>query len=318
VVIEEPAETLPAAHDSARAIIAAFLANLGIAVAKFVGFLFTFSSSMLAESVHSLADTANQGLLLFGRQRARRAASVTHDFGYGRERYFWSFVVGLVIFALGSLFALYEGIHKLEHPGELQSPQWAIGILAVAIVLESFSLRTAVTEANHVRAGAGWWSFIRHSKVAELPVVLLEDLGALIGLTLALGAIGIAIITDDARWDAYGTLAISALLAVIAVVIANEMRSLLIGESASEAHEAAIMDAIATAPHVERLIYLRTQHLGPDELLVAAKVAFPPALSFQEVAAAIDDVERRVRARVPSARPMYIEPDVYRPPSGDS
>jgi cation diffusion facilitator family transporter len=301
-------------HEGTRAIVAAFFANLGIAVAKFIGAYFTHSGSMLAEGVHSLADTGNQALLLLGGRRARRAASLEHPFGYGRERYFWAFIVALVLFSLGSLFALYEGIEKVRHPHTLESPEWALGILGVAIVLESFSLRTAVHAARPLREGAGWWSFIRHAKTPELPVVLLEDLAALTGLALAFLAVVAAIVTGDAYWDAVGTLAIAALLGVVAAILAVEMRSLLLGESASESDQQAIAEAIETSPDVERLIYLRTQHLGPDELLVAAKVAFAPTLTFDRVAAAIDALEARVRERVPAARPMFIEPDVYREP----
>lgn len=298
-------------HGGTRAIVAAFFANLGIAIAKFVGAYFTQSGSMLAEAVHSLADTGNQALLLFGGRSAHRAASPEHPFGYGRERYFWAFIVALVLFSLGSLFALYEGIDKVQHPHTLESPEWALGILGVAIVLESFSLRTAVREAAPLRQAGGWWSFIRHAKSPELPVVLLEDLAALTGLALAFLAVVAAIITGDAYWDAVGTFAIAILLGVVAAILAVEMRSLLLGESASESDQRAIIEAIETSPDVERLIYLRTQHLGPDELLVAAKVAFAPTLTFDRVAAAIDLLEARVRERVPIARPMFIEPDVY-------
>jgi cation diffusion facilitator family transporter len=301
------------AHASGTtAILAAFLANLGIAVAKLVGFVFTSSSAMLAESVHSFADTGNQALLLFGGKSARRAPSREHPFGYGRERYFWAFVVAVVLFTLGSVFALYEGIDKLRHPHELESPLWAIGILTGAIVLECASLWTAIAAANPLRNGASWWSFIRNSKAPELPVVLLEDAAALFGLVIALVAVGVAMITDNARWDGAGTVAIGLLLGVIAIVLAIEMRSLLIGEAASTSDLEAITETIGSSPHVERLIHMKTQHLGPDELLVAAKVAFPPDLTFRDVAVAIDELEARVRERVPYARAIYVEPDVDR------
>jgi len=302
----------PHGDGGTKAILAAFFANLGIAIAKFVGFLLTRSSAMLAESIHSLADTGNQALLLVGGRSAKRAPTREHPFGYGRERYFWAFVVSLVLFSLGSLFALYEGISKLRHPHEIDSPGIAIGILGVAIVLEGFSLRTAVVAANSVREDAGWWSFIRNSKAPELPVVLLEDLGAMLGLFIAITAIGIALITDNPRWDGAGTVSIGVLLGIIAVVLAIEMRSLLIGEAASPNDRQAILDAIADSPDAERLIHIRTQHIGPEELLVAAKVAFPPDRTFAQVAQAIDDLEAAIRARVPEARVIYIEPDVDR------
>ena len=302
----------PHGDGGTRAILAAFFANLGIAIAKFIGFLITSSSAMLAESIHSLADTGNQALLLLGGRSALRDPTPEHPFGYGRERYFWAFVVSLVLFSLGSVFALYEGIDKLRHPHELDSAAIAIGILAIAVVLEGFSLRTAVVAANAVRGDAGWWSFIRNSKAPELPVVLLEDLGALLGLVIALFAVAMALITDNPRWDGAGTVSIGALLGAIALVLAVEMRSLLIGEAASPDDREAISRSASAAPDAERLIHIRTQHLGPDELLVAAKVAFPPTLSFEQVATAIDDLEASIRERVPRARVIYIEPDVDR------
>lgn len=291
---------------------AAFAANLGIAVAKFVAFVFTGSASMLSESIHSLADTGNQGLLLLGSRRARKVADTRHQFGYGRERYFWSFVVALVLFSLGALFSIYEGIEKIRHPHEVESLQWAFVVLGLSIGLESFSFRTAITEANHDRHGVSWWQFIRHAKAPELPVVLLEDFGALIGLVLAFGALILAAVTGDGMWDGVGTLSIGILLACIAVVLAVEMKGLLIGESATEENLLAIEQAINDSPDVVRLIHFRTQHLGPDELLLGAKVQFRASLSGDELAHAIDATEDRVRAVVPIVRPSYIEPDIYR------
>jgi cation diffusion facilitator family transporter len=297
---------------STRAILAAFLANLGIAVAKFVAFLFTGAASMLAESIHSVADTGNQALLALGSRRGRQAPTAAHPFGFGRERYFWAFLVAVVLFTLGSLFALFEGYEKLQHPHAIESPGWAFGALLVAIALESWSLRTAIHEADKVRAGLSWWSFIRRSKSPELPVVLLEDVGALLGLACALVGVGLAVVTGESRFDAVGSIAIGLLLGVIAVTLGIEMRSLLIGEAASQAEVAAIGAALIDGPAVRRLIHLRTLHLGPDELLVGAKVEFDPALSLAEAAEAIDEAERRVRAVVPSARIIYLEPDCYR------
>src|SRR5680860_250306 len=292
-----------------KAVVAALFANAGIAVAKFVGFLLTRSSSMLAESVHSVADSGNQALLLLGGRRARRVATEAHPFGYGRSRYFWSFVVAVVLFALGGLFALYEGYQKLVHPHDVQSPAIAVGILVVAIGLETASFRTAIKEAQPLRGTEGWWSFIRHSKSPELPVVLLEDLGALVGLVIALAGVGLVVVTGDPAWDAYGTLAIGVLLAVISVVLAVEMKSLLLGEGATPAHLAAIRDAITGAPQVLELLHLQTQHLGPDELLVAGKVRPDERLTFAEVVTSIDAAERRIRDVVPIARVVYLEPD---------
>jgi cation diffusion facilitator family transporter len=295
-----------------KAIVAALLANLGIAISKFVAFLITGSSSMLAESVHSVADTGNQGLLLLGDKRAKREADADHPFGYGNDRYFYAFVVALVLFSLGSLFALYEGYEKISYPHPLDSPIVAIAVLVVAIGLEGFSLRTAVTESNPARGNLTWWEFIRRSKSPELPVVLLEDTAALLGLIFALGGIGLAIGFDEPRFDGVGTLAIGVLLGAVAVILAVEMKSLLIGEGASRSQVAAISTALVDGAEVTRLIHLRTMHLGPDELLVAAKIGLRPELDLPAVAQAIDAAERRVRAAVSIADLIYLEPDLYR------
>ncbi|MGI8868640.1 MAG: cation diffusion facilitator family transporter, partial [Mycobacteriales bacterium] len=283
----------------------------GIAVAKFVGFLITSSSSMLAESVHSLADSGNQVLLLLGRKQAARDADRGHPFGYGRDRYFYAFVVALVIFSLGSLFAIYEGVHKLQHPGELESPVVAIVILVVAMLLEGFSLRTAIREARPARGTLSWPTFIRRSKGPELPVVLLEDTGALLGLVFALFGVVMADVSGNSRWDAVGSLAIGALLGVIAIILIVETKSLLIGEAATAGAVERIRRALV-GPGVERVIHLRTMHLGPEELLVAAKVAMPAAERLDDVARAIDAAEARVRDAVPIARIIYLEPDLDR------
>lgn len=294
-----------------RAILAALLANAGIAVAKLVGYLVTGSSSMLAEAVHSLADTSNQGLLLLGGKRAQRAATAEHPFGYGRDRYFYSFVVALLLFTLGSVFALYEGIHKLEAPEPLTSPLVAVAILVVAIGLEGYSFRTAIQESRPLKGSGSWWDFIRQAKVPELPVVLLEDFGALIGLALALVGVGLSVLTGDPVFDALGTIAIGTLLGVIAVILIIEMKSLLLGEGATAPVLSAIVDNL-TAGAVRRVIHIRTQYIGPEELLVAAKIALTPGLPVEDVARAIDEAEARVRAAVPEARMIYLEPDLDR------
>ncbi|MGD9571055.1 MAG: cation diffusion facilitator family transporter [Thermoleophilia bacterium] len=264
---------------STKAIFAAFFANLGIAIAKFVGFLITGASSMLAESIHSVADTSNQGLLLLGGRTAKRAPTPEHPFGYGRDRYFWSFIVALVLFSVGGLFAIYEGVEKLRHPHDITSPGVALGILGVAVVLESFSLRTAIREARPFKGRNSWVAYIRRSKSPELPVVLLEDLGALFGLLFALAGITLALVTDEPRFDGAATLAIGVLLVTIAVILVIEMKSLLIGESAAAEQQQEIRARIEGTPGVARLIHMRTLHLGPDELLVAAKIELtgPPA-----------------------------------------
>jgi cation diffusion facilitator family transporter len=299
------------AHGGTRAIIAALSANAGIAVAKFVGFLVTGSSSMLAEAVHSLADTANQGLLLLGGKRAQRAATAEHPFGYGRERYFYAFIVALLLFSLGSVFALYEGIHKLSDPHPLESPLVAVIILVLAIGLEGYSFRTAVNESKPLKGDASWWQYIRRATAPELPVVLLEDFGALIGLVLAILGVGLSVLTGDPVFDALGTIAIGVLLGVIAVVLIIEMKSLLVGEGARAPVLSAIVGGLESGP-VQRVIHIRTQYLGPDELLVAAKIALQPGMPVEEVARAIDEAEARVRAAVPVARLIYLEPDLDR------
>ncbi|MFD8494419.1 cation diffusion facilitator family transporter [Amycolatopsis sp. NPDC059657] len=294
-----------------KAIIAALAANAGIAVAKFAGFLVTGSSSMLAESVHSLADTSNQGLLLLGQKKSQREATRIHPFGYGRERYFYSFVVALMLFTLGSVFALYEGIHKITEPSELESPIVAVVILVVAIGLESYSFYTAIGESKKIKGKVTWWQFIRQSKEPELPVVLLEDAGALVGLVLALLGVGLSTITGDPVWDGIGTAMIGVLLGIIAIILIVEMKSLLIGEGVNDKMLATITDELA-AGKVERVIHIRTQYLGPDELLIAAKLALVPGLDTGQVATAIDDAEARVRAKVPVSALIYLEPDLDR------
>ncbi|HET7475563.1 MAG TPA: cation diffusion facilitator family transporter [Dermatophilaceae bacterium] len=299
-----------------RAIIAALLANLGIAVTKFVAFLLTRSSSMLAESVHSVADSGNQALLLLGGKRAARAATPKHPFGYGRERYVYAFIVSIVLFSIGGLFALYEAYHKFAEPEPITDWKWVpILVLVVAIVLEGFSFRTAIHESNQVRGTRSWREFIRTAKAPELPVVLLEDFAALLGLVFALVGVGMTLLVGDGRWDALGTGLIGVLLVTVAVVLAVEMKSLLLGESAND--EA--VDRIAAAlvgddtTAVSRVIHMRTMHLGPEELLVAAKIAVRRQATGQEIAEAIDDAESRARAAEPNVRMLlYLEPDIDR------
>jgi cation diffusion facilitator family transporter len=299
---------------SRRAIAAAFLANLGIAIAKFIGFLITGASSMLAEAIHSVADTANQGLLFLGGARAARPATPENPFGYGRERYFWSFIVALVLFLVGGVFAVYEGIDKLRHPHEISSPAVALGILGVALVLESFSLRTAVKAAIPERGELSWWRYIRSSKSPELPVVLLEDLGALLGLAFAFTGVALAVALDQSRWDGVATLAIGLLLVTIAVFLVIELKGLLIGESAGPEDLRHIQAAIEGTPQVRRLIHMRTQHIGPEELLVGAKIELDPSLAPAAIAEAINATESRVREAVPIARIIYLEPDLLQEP----
>lgn len=302
---------------SKKAILAAFCANLGISIAKFVGFAFTRSAGMLAEAGHSLADTGNQALLLLGSRRARRAPDRRNPFGHGRERYFWSFIVALVLFSMGGMFALYEGIKKVAHPHETKNLVVAIVILSIAIGLETVSLATAIREANHVRpAGMSWWQFVRSSRSPELPVVLLEDIGAEVGLVLALGGVLLSHFTHDPVWDAIASIAIGALLTVIAIILAVEMKASLLGETATGESEDRIRSAVTSHPTVRSLIHLKTQHIGPEQLLVGVKVEFDRSLSMTDLAAAINGVEAAIRSNEPMAQTVYVEPDIHRPAGG--
>jgi cation diffusion facilitator family transporter len=294
-------------------VLAAFAADIGIAVTKFIAFLVTGSASMLAESAHSVCDSGNQALLLLGRSRARRAETEEHQYGFGAERYFYGFLVAMVLFLGGAVFSVYQGIDRILHPERLTSPLIALAVLAIAMVLEGASLRTAVRESNRTRGRTHWRSFIRHAKAPELPTVLLEDAAALLGLIFALGAVGLDAITGSGRWDGAGSLAIGILLGFVAVILAVEMKSLLIGESAAADIERKIVAAIEVGGEVDRVIHLRTLHLGPETLLVAAKVGVRGDQTAAGVTAGIDAAERRVRAVVPIAELIYLEPDLYQP-----
>jgi cation diffusion facilitator family transporter len=295
-----------------RAIIAALAANLGIAVTKFVAFVLTGSSSMLAEAIHSVADSGNQALLLLGGRRATRKATPEHPFGYGRERYIYAFIVSIILFSVGGLFALYEAWHKWQDPHGFDSWQWVpILVLIVAIGLESYSLRTAVKESNHIRGKASWVAFIRRAKAPELPVVLLEDVGALLGLVFALFGVSMTLATHNGKWDAAGTAMIGLLLVAIAIVLAIETKSLLLGEGASPENVQAIEKAVVGGPGIERIIHMKTLHLGPEELLVAAKIAVTPNETAEDLARAINAAEARIREAVPIARVIYLEPDIF-------
>ncbi|MER5442830.1 cation diffusion facilitator family transporter [Streptomyces sp. NPDC002790] len=299
------------ASGGAKAIVAALAANLAIAVAKFVAFLFSGSSSMLAEAVHSLADSGNQFLLLIGGKKAQREATPQHPFGYGRERYIYAFLVSIVLFSVGGMFAVYEGYEKISHPHDLEHWYWPVGVLIFAIIAEGFSFRTAIKESNALRGKLSWSQFIKRAKAPELPVVLLEDFGALIGLVLALLGVGLTLATGDAVWDGIGTLCIGILLIIIAIVLALETKSLLLGEAAGADEVAKIEKAVVDGDTVTGLIHMRTLHLGPEELLVAAKISVQHDDTAAEVARAINDAEARIRAAVPIARVIYLEPDIY-------
>ena len=296
-----------------KAILAALLANLGIAVTKFAAYLVSGSSSMLAESVHSLADSGNQVLLLIGGRRARREASEAHPFGYGRERYVYAFVVSIVLFSVGGVFSIYEGLHKIQHPEEITNAIIPIAVLLIAICLESFSMRTAIVESNRVRGQRSWVQFIRHAKAPELPVVLLEDFAALIGLVLAMFGVVTSVVTENPVWDGIGSVCIGVLLVVIALILGVETKSLLVGEGASAADVDHIRTALIAGDTIDRVIHMKTLYLGPEELMVAAKVAVAGDVPTHELAAAIDAAELRIRRAVPVARVIYLEPDLFDP-----
>jgi cation diffusion facilitator family transporter len=301
----------PGGHGGNKAVLAALASNLGIAVIKFIAFAVTLSSAMLAEAVHSVVDSGNQLLLLVGGRRSQRDATVSHPFGYGRDRYVYAFLVALTLFTAGGLFALYEGIEKVQHPHGLDTPVVAFAVLGVAVLLEGYSFRTAIAESRKVRGNDTWLGFIRHSKTPELVIVLLEDFAALIGLVLALAGITLSTITGNGRWDGVGSICIGLLLGAVACVLVIETKSLLLGEAAAPT----VVDSIVAAlsgEGIDRVIHLRTMHLGPEELLVAAKVAMPSTRTLADVADAIDAAEARVRAAVPAARVIYLEPDLDR------
>lgn len=297
---------------SMRAIIAALLANIGIAITKFIAAFFSGSASMFAEGIHSVADSGNQILLLIGGKRAKRAATATHPFGYGRSRFIYAFMVSIVLFAVGGMFSIIEGVNKLSHPHELENVWLPLVVLGAAIVMESFSFRTAIVESNKVRRGKSWMQFIRHAKAPELPVILLEDFAALIGLVLAFGGVGLSVVTHNPIWDAIGTLAIGALLVLVAIVLGFETSSLLVGEGASAEDTGKIRKALEGSKGVQSVIHMKTLYLGPDELMLGAKIGVDGTSTAQDVALVIDAAETAVREVVPAARVIYLEPDIKR------
>ncbi len=295
-----------------RAIIAALLANIGIAITKFIAAAFSGSASMFAEGIHSVADSGNQILLIIGGKRAKRAATAAHPFGYGRSRYIYAFMVSIVLFSVGGLFSIMEGLNKLQHPHELEMVWLPLVVLGAAIIMESLSLRTAVKESNHVRGNKSWVQFIRHAKSPELPVILLEDLAALIGLVLAFGGVGLTVVTHDPIWDAIGTLAIGGLLVLVAIVLGLETSSLLVGEGATAEDTGKIRKALKNTDGVESVIHMKTLYLGPEELMVGAKIAVAEKATGKQIAKIIDSAEENMRIAVPAARVIYLEPDIER------
>lgn len=310
------------AHGSKKVIYLALAANAGIALAKFVAFFITASASILAEAIHSVADTGNQVLLLWGMKRAAQPPDDLHPFGYKKESYFWSFIVAVMLFSMGGLFALYEGVHKLAElramdlAGEsrpMTHPEVAIGVLVFSILLEGFAWRGATKEINKLRGEESMMSFLRKSKSTEIIVIWLEDTGALVGLLLALTGIGLVLLTGNPYWDAYATIAIGVLLVVIAFLVARETKSLLIGEAASAEAQQTIRDLVAETEGVVRLMNMRTMQLGDDEFLAALKIHWEEGLTVDDVAARTNELERRIRATIPRARYVFVEADTYDP-----
>ncbi|HXR45438.1 MAG TPA: cation diffusion facilitator family transporter, partial [Pseudolysinimonas sp.] len=276
-----------------------------------VAALLSGSAAMLAEAVHSFADTINQVLLLVGGRRSKRAADEEHPFGYGRDRFLYAFIVSIVLFTVGGAYSIYEGINKLTEPHhEIENWWLPIAVILVSMVLEGFSLRTARHESLPFKGTGSWVSFIRRAKAPELPVVLLEDTAALSGLVFALLGVGLTVITGNPVFDAIGTLFIGALLVAVAIILGTVTRSLLIGEGAEPDVVEVLRDAFNAHPQTEALIHMKTLYLGPDEMMVAAKVAFPRATKLAQLASAIDEMEADIRAKVPVARVIYIEPDI--------
>jgi cation diffusion facilitator family transporter len=295
-----------------KAVIAALIANTGIAISKFVAFAITGSTSMLSEAIHSVADALNQVLLLIGGKRSRRVADDKYQFGYGRVRYVYGFMVAIVLFMVGGIYSLYEGWHKWNHPEPVTDHWVAIAVLSIAILLEIFSFRTAIIETNKVRGNRSFAKFVKDARQPELPVILLEDFGALVGLVFALIGVSAAVITGDGRWDGMGAMAIGSLLIVIAVILVREMSGMLVGEGALPEEYDAVRAALESAPLVERVIHLRTLHVGPDALLVGAKIAIIESQSAQDITRGIDEAERLLRIAVPSAQYVFLEPDFDR------
>lgn len=303
-----------------KAVLAAAAANTFIALSKFVAWGLTGASSMLAEAIHSLADTGNQALLLLGGRAAKKDADDAHPFGYGRERYLSAFMVAIILFSVGGIFAIYEAFHKYEetksgHPNELLDSGWwwvPLVVLGGSIIAESLSLRTALKESKAARGNKTIYRFVRTSRSPELPVVLMEDIAALAGLVFALVGVSLTLLTHNAIYDVIGTGMIGLLLIAVAVLLAVETKSMLIGESASPAALEKIRGAIKGTPQVEKLIHMKTLHLGPDEILVAAKIGIAPTTQAADLVSVIDAAEVAIRAAVPQVTQIYLEPDFYR------
>ena len=297
-------------HDSTvRAILYAFIANFGIAIAKTWAAWLTGSGSMLAEAIHSYADTGNQVLLYLGLKQSLRPPDMEHPLGYGKLSYFWSFIVAILLFSMGGLFSIYEGYHKLTHPEPLSQIWIAIVVLSLAIVLEGFSLFGALREIAKVRAGRPFREWLKHTRNSELVVVLGEDIGAQLGLVLALCFLTIAAITGDPTYDALGSICIGVVLLVISVFVAWRVKSLLVGRSADPEIQEAIDAIISDQKGIEHVFNTITIQFGPDTML-AVKVKLSPDLNINEAVAHINALERKLKERIPKLKWCFVEPDV--------
>ena len=300
---------MSAQADSLKSVLFALGANLGIAISKAVAAFITGSGAMLAEAIHSFADSANQGLLLWGMKSAKKPADDDHPLGYGKVIYFWSFIVALLLFSVGGLFSINEGWHKLHSTAPVVSPWIAIGVLGFSIVLEWFSLMGCVAEVNKIRAGRSWWRWFRESRQSELVVVFGEDIAALFGLAFALVAVGLTILTGNPVFDALGSIAIGVLLIVVAVLLSNQIKSMLVGQSAEAPLRAALASQLRSEAQIVELLQVLTLHFG-DDLMVAVKARMRDAQSSHVLAENINAIEDRLKAAFPEVRWIFFEPDV--------
>ena len=294
--------------DSLRSVLYALGANFAIALAKSAGAAYTGSSAMLAEAIHSFADCGNQGLLLWGMRRARKAPTADHPLGFGKAVYFWSFIVALMLFSMGGLFSIYEGVHKLGSPEPMKDAWVALTILGFGIVAESVSLWGALREIDKERGTRNYWTWFRSSRTSELVVIFAEDLAALGGLVLAFGFIVVAVLTGNPMWDAIGSVAIGVLLVLVAVLVGIEISALLVGQSADPLIEQSMREHLVARVEVQRVLSLITQQLGPD-VMVAVKAVMAPQGSEHALIGAINRVERSLRESYPQIRWCFFEPD---------
>lgn len=299
--------------ESKAAVLAALLANVGVGISKFIAFLLTGASSMLAEAVHSVADSSNQILLLIGGRQSKQKPTRSHPFGYGRVHFLYAFMVSIVLFSLGGLFAVAQGVSKIKNPDALQSPLVAYGVLVVAIALEAWALRTVLSEARRFKPKhQSWWQYMQRTKSVNHVVLMLEDSAALIGLGLAAGGISLSLLTGNPIWDGVATLLIGGLLVAVATILFHEVKSLLIGEAADPAIENEMLQIILSVEGVDRVVDLKTLYIGPAELFIAMKVTVGSEDNAATVAWTIDEIEARLRKAFPAAEMIYVEPDLYK------